>query len=63
MGFAELAALSNFSFLQGGSHPEEYAVRAADLGLHALAIADVNSVSGVVRAHSELRRIAREIAP
>lgn len=61
MGFAELAALSNFSFLRGGSHPEEYAVRAADLGLHALAIADVNSVSGIVRAHSELRRIAREI--
>ena len=50
MGFAELSITSNFTFLTGGSHPEEYARRAALLGLSAIAIADENSVSGVVRA-------------
>ena len=62
MGFAELSITSNFTFLTGGSHPEEYARRAALLGLPAIAIADVNSVSGIVRAWSELRKIAQEIA-
>ncbi len=60
MAFAELAITSNFTFLTGGSHPEEYARRAADLGLAAFAIADRNSVAGIVRAHCELREIARE---
>jgi len=62
MGFAELSITSNFTFLTGGSHPEEYARRAALLGLSAIAIADVNSVAGVVRAWSELRKIETEIA-
>jgi DNA-directed DNA polymerase III PolC len=62
MGFAELSITSNFTFLTGGSHPEDYARRAALLGIEAIAIADVNSVAGVVRAWSELRKIADEIA-
>ncbi|NKX45199.1 error-prone DNA polymerase [Roseicyclus persicicus] len=62
MGFAELSITSNFTFLTGGSHPEEHARRAALLGLSAFAIADVNSVAGVVRAWSELKKIAEEIA-
>ncbi len=62
MGFAELSITTNFTFLTGGSHPEEYARRAAILGLDAIAIADENSVAGVVRAWSELRKIADEIA-
>jgi len=62
MGFAELSITSNFTFLTGGSHPEDYARRAALLDLPAIAIADVNSVSGVVRAWSELRKIGEEIA-
>lgn len=62
MGFAELSITSNFTFLTGGSHPEEYARRAALLGIEAFAIADVNAVSGVVRAWSELRKIEQEIA-
>ena len=61
MGFAELSITSNFTFLTGGSHPEEYARRAALLGIDAIAIADVNSVAGVVRAWSELKKIAQEI--
>lgn len=60
--FAELSALSNFTFLTGASHPEDYAQQAALLGLPAFAIADVNSVAGVVRAHTELKEIARQIA-
>jgi DNA-directed DNA polymerase III PolC len=59
MPFAELCATSNFTFLTGASHPEDYMRRAAELGLPALAIADVNSVAGIVRAHTEAREIAR----
>ncbi len=58
MPFAELCARTNFTFLTGASHPEEMMRRAADLGLPALAIADVNSVAGIVRAHVEGREIA-----
>lgn len=47
--FAELSATSNFTFLTGASHPEEYVDRAGLLGIGALAIADVNSVAGIVR--------------
>jgi DNA-directed DNA polymerase III PolC len=60
MAFAELCATSNFTFLTGGSHPQEYALRAIELGLPAFAIADRNSVAGLVRAHQELREAARE---
>jgi len=47
--FAELAALSNFSFLEGASHPEELVARAAALGHAAIGIADRNSFAGLVR--------------
>ncbi len=60
--FVELGITSNFTFLKGASHPEEYARMAAGLGLSAFAIADENSVAGIVRAHVELRDIARRIA-
>ena len=59
MSFAELCITSNFSFLRGASHAEEFASVAADMGMPALAVADINSVSGIVRAHVELREIAR----
>lgn len=55
--FIELSATSNFTFLTGASHPEEYVERAAFLGLPAIAIADKNSVAGIVRAHSAVRKI------
>ena len=47
--YAELHAHSNFSFLDGASHPEEMAARAAELGLTALAITDHDGVYGAVR--------------
>ena len=49
--YAELHALSNFTFLRGASHPEELVESAAELGYSALAITDECSVSGIVRAH------------
>ncbi len=63
MAFAELCITSNFTFLVGGSHPQEYALRAIELGLPAFAIADRNSVAGLVRAHQELKEAARGGAP
>lgn len=50
--YAELQSASNFSLLEGASHPEELVLQAARLGLSALAVADTNSVSGLVRAHT-----------
>jgi hypothetical protein len=49
--YAELHALSNFTFLRGASQPEELVATAATLGYEALAITDECSMSGVVRAH------------
>jgi error-prone DNA polymerase len=49
--YAELHALSNFTFLKGASHPEELVETAAQLGYAALAITDECSLSGIVRAH------------
>ena len=49
--YVELEVTSNFTFLTGASHPEELVERARDLGHAAAAIADHNSLAGVVRAH------------
>ncbi len=49
--YAELHALSNFTFLRGASHPEELVATAAALGYEALAITDECTMSGIVRAH------------
>jgi error-prone DNA polymerase len=53
--YAELQAVSHFSFLRGASHPAELVMRAHELGLKALALADRNTLAGVVRAHSAAR--------
>ena len=47
--YAELHCQSNFSFLNGASHPEALAEEAARLGLEALALTDQNGLYGVVR--------------
>jgi error-prone DNA polymerase len=57
--YAELHALSNFSFLRGASHPGELVERAAALGYRALALTDECSMAGVVRAHMR----AKEAGP
>jgi error-prone DNA polymerase len=53
--YAELQVASNFSFLRGASHPAELVLRAKELGLAAVAIADRNTLAGIVRAHAAAR--------
>ena len=55
--YAELQVTSNFSFLRGGSHPEELVLRAAELGLSAIALTDRNTLAGVVRAHVAAKEV------
>ncbi|HEV3417613.1 MAG TPA: PHP domain-containing protein, partial [Pirellulales bacterium] len=67
--YAELHCKTNFSFLEGASHPDELVLRAAELGYTALAITDRHSLAGVVRAHEAAKQaglkllIGAEIAP
>ena len=49
-GYAELHALSSFSFQRGASSADELFARAAALGYAALAITDECSMAGIVRA-------------
>ncbi|GAA6176468.1 error-prone DNA polymerase [Sulfitobacter pacificus] len=58
--YAELCVTSNFTFLTGASHPEELVVRAAELGLSAIAITDRNSLAGVVRAWTALKALRQD---
>jgi error-prone DNA polymerase len=57
MRYAELHCKTNFSFLEGASHPDELVRRAAELGYRALAITDRNSLAGVVRAHIAAKEV------
>ncbi|MGZ4786126.1 MAG: PHP domain-containing protein, partial [Acidimicrobiales bacterium] len=47
--YAELHCHTNFSFLDGASHPEELVEEAVRLGLEALAVTDHDGCYGVVR--------------
>lgn len=49
--YAELEVTSHFSFLRGASSAEELFAQAAVLGIEAIAVADRNSLAGIVRAH------------
>ena len=53
--FFEIGARTNFSFLEGASHPEEMVIQAARLKLSGFGIADRNSVAGVVKAHAHTK--------
>src|SRR5919106_6817822 len=48
-GYCELHAHSNFSFLDGASHPEDRVARAALIGMPALAITDHAGLYSAVR--------------
>ena len=52
--YAEIGIATNFSFLYGGSHPQEYVHQASELRLPVIGIADRNTLAGVVRAYTEL---------
>src|SRR4051812_21866241 len=55
--YAELHCHSNFSFLDGASHPEELAEEAARLGLDGLAVTDHDGFYGIVRFAEAAREV------
>jgi len=55
--YVELHSHSNYSFLDGGSHPYELALRAAELEMPALAITDSGGVYGAVRHLQACRKL------
>ncbi|GIF37746.1 error-prone DNA polymerase [Actinoplanes xinjiangensis] len=55
--YAELHCHTNFSFLDGASHPEELAEEAARLGLTGLAVTDHDGLYGVVRFSQAAREL------
>ena len=63
MGYIELQVTTNFSFLQGASHPEELVERAVKLGYTALAVTDRNSFAGIVRAHMAAKKQGIRLIP
>jgi len=63
MQYAELQCTSNFSFLRGGSHPEELVEQAVAQGYAAIAITDRNSLAGIVRAHIAAKKLPIRFIP
>ena len=59
--YAELRCKTNFSFLEGASHPDELVQTAAARGHSALAITDRNSLAGVVRAHVAAKEVGLKL--
>ncbi|MSR15100.1 MAG: error-prone DNA polymerase [Gammaproteobacteria bacterium] len=59
--YAELHALSNFTFLRGAAHPEELVKQAAALGYAALALTDECSLAGAVRAHVAAKAVGLKL--
>ena len=57
MEYAPLWCKSNYSFLEGASHPEELVEQAHALGLPGLALTDRDGVYGIVRAHVRAREL------
>jgi len=53
--YVPLWCKSNFSFLEGASHPEELVEACAHLGIETLALTDRDGVYGVVEAHVKTR--------
>jgi error-prone DNA polymerase len=54
---APLWCKSNFSFLEGASHPEELVEEAHRLGIGSIALTDRDGVYGMVRAHRKAREL------
>ncbi len=57
MAYVPLWCKSNYSFLEGASHPEELIEQAHAFGLPALALTDCDGVHGVVRAHMKAQEL------
>ncbi len=61
MTYVPLWCKTNFSFLEGASHPDELVRQAAALGLPAIAVTDRDGVYGIVRAHVEAKAVGMRI--
>ncbi len=59
--YVELHCKTNFSFLEGASHPNELVAEAASLGYAGMAVTDRNSLAGAVRAHVAAREIGLKL--
>ena len=59
--YVPLWVKSNFSFLEGASHPDEYVEEAQNLGLRAVALTDRDGVPGVVRAWERARTLGMKL--
>ncbi|MBX3041533.1 MAG: PHP domain-containing protein, partial [Bdellovibrionaceae bacterium] len=55
-GFIELLGRSNFSFLQGASHPEEMISQAVEYGYQGIGLCDLNGLYGVVRGYEMISK-------
>ncbi|HRO67925.1 MAG TPA: PHP domain-containing protein, partial [Pseudobdellovibrionaceae bacterium] len=55
-GFIELLGRTNFSFLQGASHPEEMISQAIASGYRGIGICDLNGLYGVVRGYEMITK-------
>jgi error-prone DNA polymerase len=59
--YVPLWCKSNFSFLEGASHPDELIEEAYRLNLPALAVTDRDGVYGAVRAHVKARELGLKL--
>lgn len=55
--YVPLWCKSNFSFLEGASHPEELVEEAHRVGIQSIALTDRDGVYGMVRAHVKAREL------
>ncbi|MFT7582486.1 MAG: error-prone DNA polymerase, partial [Myxococcota bacterium] len=55
--YVPLWCKSNYSFLEGASHPDELVETAHQMGLEALALTDRDGVYGIVRAYARAREL------
>ncbi len=59
--YVELHCKTNFSFLEGASHPDELVTEAARLGYAGMAVTDRNSLAGAVRAHIAAKEVGLKL--
>ncbi|MDZ4343904.1 MAG: error-prone DNA polymerase, partial [Candidatus Binatia bacterium] len=59
--YVPLWCKSNFSFLEGASHPDELVEESHRLGLSGLALTDRDGVYGIVRAHVKARAVGLKL--
>jgi error-prone DNA polymerase len=59
--YAPLWCKTNFSFLEGASHPDELVEEAHRLGLSTIAVTDRDGVYGIVRAHLKARELGIQL--